>query len=162
MQDRRRLFGLIALISVSLVRTSFVCAQSPTAATTIASATLTINFGGDQLVAATIQQGISDLVGLQPNQVVDVTVQLPAKRAGRTIIVHPLDGGRVIGATNKLVVEADGTISFRFQASGQAGTSQVSLRDGGRELGLQFWVFDLLNPQNNPPAITPATPFPSS
>jgi len=116
-------------------------------------ATATIDFGDNQSVTANSNGAIFDRVGLQPNQVVDVTVQFSPGAAGRTIIAEPLDGGRVIGSTSKLVVAADGTLSFSFQAGHDPGVCQVSLHDGAQEVGLQFWVLDQQNPQENPPVI---------
>jgi len=130
-----------------------LCAQ-----TAVISATATIDFGNNQSVTANSNGTTFDRVGLQPNQVVDVTVQLSPVIAGRTIIVEPLDGGRVIGPASELVVAADGTFSFRFQAGGEPGIYQVTLHDGAQEIGLQFWVLDPQNPQNNPQVLTPSTP----
>jgi hypothetical protein len=153
-----RLVGLAFLASINLSITSAVLGQSalPSPGAGLAfDATATISFGGSQSVTATSNGAVFDRVGLQPNQVVDVTVQFPPEKSGHTIIVEPLDGGCLIGPTNKLVVAADGTFSFRFQAGRDSGDYQVSFHDGAQEIGLQFWVLDLQNPQNNPSVLTP-------
>lgn len=116
-------------------------------------ATATINFGNNQSITANCNGASFDRVGLQPNQVVDVTVQLSAAKAARTIIVEPLDGGRVIGGPAKLIVAVDGSFSFKFQAGRDPGVYQVSLHDAAQEIGLQFWVLDQQHPENNQPVI---------
>src|ERR1700737_1434802 len=108
--------------------------------------TFTVFFNGGSYVVATS----NDLVGLQPNQVVDVAVQFSTDKAGRTIIIEPLDGGQVIGSSNKLVVSTDGTLTFRLQAGHDPGVCQISLHDGAQEMGLQFWVLNQQDPQENP------------
>lgn len=99
-----------------------------------------------------------ELVGLEANDVVDVTVQFPADKAGHTIRIEPLDGGCVVSANDAVFVAADGTVNFRFQAGNSSGRYQISLHDGAEEIGLQFWVLDLVNPQNNPRTLTPTDP----
>ena len=158
MQSAPYRVGVIAVLSFLLIPNSAIWGQSPAP---VPSAAVTIDFGNNQIVNATVLEAISDLIGLQPNQTVNISVQLPKKNAGHAITANLLDGGGIIGS-NKLIVASDGTLTLRFQASAQVGISQVSLRDGAREVGIQFWVLDTLNPQNNPPAITPATPHPSS
>jgi hypothetical protein len=72
--------------------------------------------------------------------------------------------GVLIPATPQVatfIISADGTLTFTFVATNDPGKNQISLRQGSQELGLQFWVFDLQDPQNNPPAITPSDPYPS-
>ena len=123
------------------------------ATTSVVDANITVNSGANQPVMATSHAGVSDRIGLQPDQTVDVTVQLSASKAGRMIMIEPLDGGRLIGAFNQLVVASDGTISFRFQIGHDPGVYQVSLHDGAKELGLQFWVLDSQNPENNPTVV---------
>jgi hypothetical protein len=108
--------------------------------------TFTVFFNGGSYVVATS----NDLVGLQPNQVVDVAVQFSADKGGHTVTAEPLDGGRVIGPSNKLVVAADGTFRFKFQAGQDPGISQINLHDGAQETGLQFWVLNQQDPQENP------------
>ena len=95
---------------------------------------------------------MSEAVALYPGKPVDIVVTFSASRAGHAIAADPLDGGSIIGSHHGLVVAPDGTISFKFKPGNQPGVSQIVLRDGGTEFGLQFWVIDLTNPANNPPA----------
>ena len=50
----------------------------------------------------------------------------------------------------QLVVDANGTIQFPFQAGSDTGIYQVSLRDGAQEVAINFWVLDSETPSNNP------------
>lgn len=125
--------------------------------------------------------GIFALVGLKPDQIVQVTVQYPTSQSLQIVNLAALDGGMVlpptIGPGNlpptataatdiplttlSLAISVDGKLSFTFVATHDPGKNQISLRSGSQEFGLQFWVFDLENPETNPPAITPTTPNPS-
>jgi hypothetical protein len=126
---------------------------------------------------------IFPLVGLQPDQKVQITVQFSLLAQGiqgqffpiglgpngnaPIIQAQALDGGTINGWTPdvtpadvnpgiaNLPVSNSGTITFTFQAAHDPGINQIALRQGSRAMGLQFWV---LGPQNNPPAITPADP----
>lgn len=90
---------------------------------------------------------------MQPRDVIVVTVQFPVANAGENVNVEPLDGGRLSNAAS--AVGDDGVVTFRFQASPNAGQNRVVVRHGLKSLRLQFWVLNPA-PQNNPPVITPA------
>jgi len=143
-----RFIGLAIFASANFLPFQNLLAQLPDL-----TATATINFGDGNVVNATSRRGSFDRVGLLPSQVVSVTVQLPLTKAGDTITIEPLDGGSVIGPSNQAVVAADGTFSFTFQGGQDPGVCQVSLHDGTQEMGLQFWVLNQQNPQENPPVI---------
>lgn len=114
-----------------------------------AEATAVIRAGLAQPVIVKNNDGSFERVGLKRSQMVDITVQYPAAKAGRRIMAMPLDGGRVIAPVS-LVVAGDGVIRFKFQAGNQAGAYQVALHDGAQELGLHFWVLDEQHPEKNP------------
>jgi len=101
---------------------------------------------------------LSDEVGLEPNETVNVTVQLSADDAGQTMTIEPLDGGVVVGGKSSAVVGDDGSLRFGFKAGGLSGRYQVVLRNNALEIGLHFWVLDLANPQNDPSVLTPRNP----
>jgi hypothetical protein len=130
-----------------------------------------------QSVTTSCLNGIFELVGLQPDQVVQVVVQYPTNQALQVVNLEALDGGIIlpptVGPVNpprgpltvpvqpvslSLVISTDGTVVFTLQATHNLGRNQIRLRQGSQELGLQFWVLDPQNPQNNPPAITPDNP----
>jgi hypothetical protein len=116
-------------------------------------ATAAISLPGKQGVATASRKGVFERVGLKHDQTVDVVVQYPGAKVGRTIIAEPLDGGKVIVAAKRLVVAADGTIHFKFCAGHDVGSYQVALHDAAQKLGLQFWVLDEQHPDKNPPEI---------
>jgi len=125
--------------------------------------TFTISFAdGSSVVAAS-----NDLVGLQPNQIVDVMVRIGGGDAGlddpsdKTITIEPLDGGNIVSGSDTVTVTPDNsgtlTFSFSFQAGSDPGVLQISLHgDIPEEIGIQFWVLDPNDPDNNPPVINPA------
>lgn len=120
-----------------------------------ADATVSIDPGTGQLVTVSCHNGNFERVGLRHDQTVDVTVQYSTAATGQSITVEPLDGGQVVAAAKKLLVGADGAIHFKFRVGHTPGIYQVALRNGGQELGLQFWVTDEANPRNNPPVANP-------
>jgi flagellar hook protein FlgE len=120
-----------------------------------ADATASIDVGTGVLVTAYSRHGSFDRVGLRHDQTVDITVQYSTANAGQTITVEPLDGGQIVAPAKNLVVGNDGAIHFKFHAGHQPGVYQIALRNGGQELGLQFWVRDEDHPGNNPRVINP-------
>ena len=128
--------------------------------------TFTISFADGSSVVATS----NDLVGLQPNQVVDVMVRIGGGDAPpegdpppETIIIEPLDGGNIVSGSDTVTVTPDSsgtvTFSFSFQAGSDPGVSQISLHgDIADEIGIQFWVLDPGDPNNNPSCINILTP----
>ena len=113
-----------------------------------------IALGGNKSVTANCFQGLFDRVGLQPNQVVSLSVQLPAALAGRQIIIESLDGGLV--SDTAATVATDGALALQFQAGSQPGMYRVNLRSGPLALGLEFYVLDPTQPENNPAVINPS------
>ena len=119
-------------------------------------ATASIDFGNGQSVTATCHRGGFERVGLRHDQMVDVAVQYSTADAGKSVTVEALDGGQVIAPAKNVVVAADGSIHFKFRVGHAPGAYQIALRNGNRELGLQFWVRDDDQPRNNPPVINPS------
>jgi hypothetical protein len=108
--------------------------------------------GATKAVSLASKDGIFDLVGIAPDQWLAVTVQYPLSQVGHRITAEALDGGHIIStAGTTLLVGADGTIHFQFQAGHGPGFNHIALHDAGDELGLQFWVLDQQNPGRNPP-----------
>lgn len=110
-----------------------------------------ISLGEDQPVITISSGGSFERVGLRQGQMVDIAVQYPVAKAGRSIVAEQLDGGQV--TPGALVVDAEGMIYFQFHAGQEIGVYQVALHDGAQELGLQFWVLDELHPERNPAVI---------
>jgi|ERR1700730_2028352 len=96
-----------------------------------------------QTVVVPCAKGVFALVGLQPDQIIQVTVQYPVVQPtppsvpplanlfvvpGAIINAEPLDGGTVTVPTGGLVVASNGTVTFTFQATHDPGVNQISLR----------------------------------
>jgi hypothetical protein len=118
---------------------------------------LLVNLGPTQAVIASANGQIFPLVGVQPDQTVQVTVQYPPDQALQTVQATPLDGGTISFPPGGTTISADGTITFAFTATHDPGLNQVSLQQGSVELGVEFWVFDNSDPENNPPTVEPVT-----
>jgi hypothetical protein len=150
-----------AVIWITLLHVAILHAQPPNAVLSGSTesnieAAASVDFGANQSVNTSLRRGLSDHIGLHPNQAVKGTIQFPIENAGRVIAIEPLDGGRIIGSVKKSVVGADGTFSFNFQAGNDPGLLQVCLRNGSQEIGLRFWVIDSQNPDSLP-SPTPAS-----
>jgi hypothetical protein len=92
----------------------------------------------------------SALPGLAPGQVVTVTVMFGPEKNGQTIQAFALDGGTLSVPNTGLVADANGNVTFQFQAGNDPGLYQVALRDAIREMGIQFWVINSQAPTENP------------
>jgi hypothetical protein len=127
-----------------------ICGAQQLRGQTTANLSATIQFSNGQTVAL---DDFSDLVGVQPGEVVTVTIQFASKHAGEAIEVGSLDGGWIGNASS--AVSGQGLVTFRFQAPANYGQIRISVRHGLRTLHLLFWVLSS-NPENNPPVVTPA------
>ena len=96
----------------------------------------------------------TDLFGVQPNDVVQISVSTCGPDcAGDVITLQPIDGGTIIGS-NEAVVDQTGYACFSFQAGDSPGVLQLTFLDfGAYFMTAQLWVFDLTDPTNNPPTI---------
>lgn len=111
--------------------------------------------GVEPLKLPSNKQGSFALVGVRPDQLVQVSVQYPVTKTGRLIVAEALDGGQVL-VQGPLVVGLDSIIRFQFRAAHMPGINHIALRDGAQELGLQFWVLDENHPERNPPVVNPS------
>lgn len=128
---------------------------SPAVAQVVEGPEVTIAFNSGQSAKARTLNGAAEQVGLKANEVVDLAVNYGSAKSGTAITAIPLDGGRIVGPTSKLIVDRDGFLSFKFQAGKEVGVYQVALHEGAKEIGLQFWVLDEQNPKRNPPVLRP-------
>ncbi len=88
-----------------------------------------------------------------------MTIHLGPVDVGGTVQIESLDGGAInSGSSSSGLVAGDGSLTFTFRATSNAGQDRIVIRAASKTLRLQFWVFDLQNPQNNPPVITPGNP----
>ena len=98
------------------------------------------------------KQGSFALVGVRPDQLVQVSVQYPVIKTGHRIVAEALDGGQIL-VEGPMVVGLDSTIRFQFRAAHMTGINHIALHDGAQELGIQFWVLDESHPERNPPVV---------
>jgi len=136
---------------------SGVSAAPPTAPGRLPAAdlvTTTIALNPGQSIALSSKRGSFALVGVRPDQLVQVTVKYPALKTARTITAEALDGGQVL-KPGPMRVGLDGAIHFEFRAGRSPGINHVALHDRARELGLQFWVLDAQHPERNPVVVNP-------
>lgn len=95
------------------------------------------------------------LVGIRPNELVEIALQFSTQWAQRLLSVEALDGGRVLAKRN-VVVAADGTASVRFLVGHDPGLYRLSITGAGAPALLRFWVPDPENSRANPPVLVPA------
>jgi len=143
-----RFVGLAVFASATFFLSEQLLAQTVDATATVQA---TIQFSNGQSVTVT---DFSNLIGVQPNDFVNITIQFTPDAIGEPVIVEALDGGPVSTGSSIRVVEADGSLSFAFLAAANPGPKSIGIRGGAGTFRLQFWVLDLANPQNNPPVIT--------
>jgi hypothetical protein len=94
-------------------------------------------------------RGVTSRVGLDPGQVVTITLQFPPNRIADKVVLEPLDGG-VVFAPGLPALSAAGILQFQFQANQNPGLTQVRVGLGADDFGLQFYVLDSKHPGNNP------------
>lgn len=91
-------------------------------------------------------QGLMAPAELALDQTANITLQFLAQRAGQTITVTPLDGGKILAPTETLTISAQGSVTFGFRASGTIGLYRL-LVGGMEQCELRFYAFD----PNRPP-----------
>jgi hypothetical protein len=138
----------------------FVPAPPPTSPdnATAPATTVIIAYTQDQgITAKGDDQGpVQKLAGLQPDQIVTVTVQYGTDKTGHLIDADALDGGQIQTPPQSLVVDNQGNLTLVFKVGHEPGLYQLALRDGStQELGVQFWVIDNQLPADNPAVATP-------
>jgi len=177
-----RLQRSLSVVFIFLVILSLgtVVAQlpSPTPADSPDPPYATVTYSDGSSVVSPGAGGSYGLVGLQAGQLIQVVVQLAPSHALQLYTIEALDGGAVLppessaapptgqqalcsvcfGFTLPQITSDTATLSFTFVPGSEPGAYRVVLQQGARATVLQFWVPDPQNPQNDPPAITPATP----
>jgi hypothetical protein len=114
----------------------------------------TVSLGLGKIVNPQRHKVTFEKVGLEPQQIVAVTLQYPVALAGRPASIEPLDGGKVITSGQNLIIGADGTLRFEYQAGANPGLYQIRVHYDVQAIALQFWVFDHAHLDNTPPVLT--------
>jgi hypothetical protein len=149
----------VSFVTSRSLRSTGVPATPPTATNGLLlpeQVSATVQLRPTQSIAISSKRGIFALVGVKPDQLVEIAVQYPALHAGRSINAESLDGGQVL-LQGPLLVGADGAIHFQFRAGHSPGINHVALHERAQELGLQFWVLDEQHPEKNPPVVNPGS-----
>jgi hypothetical protein len=84
----------------------------------------------------------SESLPMQPNDVVNVTLQFAAEAVGQTVTIEPSNGASVSTGSNIVVIGADGRITFAFHAPVAASTSAVAIKSDTSSTALTFSVSD--------------------
>jgi hypothetical protein len=85
--------------------------------------------------------GVVPMLMVRPNQTVPVTLQFPSAQAGTSVAVTPLDGGRISGGGNGVVLPT-GQMLFTFSPGAMPGRYRVMVYLPGQQHLLEFYVVD--------------------
>lgn len=86
-------------------------------------------------------RGIMEPVGVPLGNVVEISLEFPKTMVGYPVVIVPLDGGQISASMQPLVVAANGTVDFRFEAGSTAGLYRLRVR-GAQPCELQLYAFD--------------------
>jgi len=84
----------------------------------------------------------SEPVGIQPNELVNITIQFGPDAIGGPVIVEAIHGGPTSVGSSIPVIGADGTLSFTFLAPAHPGAKTI----GSTSFLLQFSVVNANRP----------------
>src|SRR2546423_3209550 len=88
--------------------------------------------------------GVAGRIGVNLNQVVPVTLQFPADKAGMPVAVGSLDGGEILGS--HAVVLPTGKVLFTFRAP-EPGVYRLMVELSGEQHRIEFYVIDPSRPR---------------
>ena len=146
------LTGLAALASVMFCLSPYGSAQVANDPTTRKKRpVVAISFADGKSLTTSAEGGLSDLVALQPDEVVNIQLKFPLSAAKQRIVVQSLDGGFASGTKN--AVDADGCLNVTFQAGGSPGLNRILVINQGISSILRFWVINTAEPSANPPQL---------
>jgi hypothetical protein len=146
------LTGLAGLASVMFCSAPYALAQvANDPATREKRPIVAICFADGKSLTTSAEGGLSDLVALQPDEVVKLQLNFPLSAAKQRIVVQSLDGGFASGTEN--TVDADGTLNVTFQAGASPGLNRILVINQGTSSILRFWVTNTSDPTANPPQL---------
>ncbi len=134
----------------SLVRAQDGDGLEPEASRALAA---TVDYGNDAIFQPPKHNTAFERLGLQPQQVLTITVEFPVDLAGQVITAEPLDGGILTLPEEGLIVGSDGNVTFQFQASDSCGACRVAVHQADDLNFLQLWIVDPGHPENTPPGL---------
>jgi hypothetical protein len=142
--------GLALLASGLFGLSSGARAQGEPQAIVSRALAATVDYGGDNIFNPAKTSTDFEPLGLLPEQMLTITVQFPSELAGQPMIVESLDRG-TLTPENGLFVDADGKVTFQFQAGNAFGACRVVVHQPDDSNFLQFWVVDPAHPEDTPP-----------
>jgi hypothetical protein len=134
---------ILASLGLSSIALHEASAQSPIAVPGQSAAPLEViatNGAGRDKHLPSIN-GVVPMLMVRLNQVVPVTLQFPSAQAGIAVAVTPLDGGRISGGGNGLVLPT-GQMLFTFSPGAMPGRYRVMVYLPGQQHLLEFYVVD--------------------
>ena len=111
---------------------------------------VTVDYGNDNIFTPEKTSTDFQQLGVDPEQILTITVQFPSELAGQPMIVEALDGGTPSIPEGGLFVGSDGRVTFQFQAGDGFGACRVAVHQPDDSNFLQFWVVDPAHPENTP------------
>ena len=143
-----RTFTLFAVLLVGDSKVAFSQAAGPTPSPS-GLEIIAINGAGKEKRLPSIN-GVVPMIMVRPNQVVPVTLQFPADKAGTPVALTPLDGGRINGGTPTVL--PTGKVVLTFTPGVLPGRYRVMVYTPAEQHLLEFYVVDPANPPFRPPA----------
>jgi hypothetical protein len=126
---------ILSILAIELLVGQLALSQTP-------DVSATVQFSTGETFAIT---DTSTSIGLQPNELVNVTIQFAADAVGEPVVVEAPDGGTTSVGSSIPVVGADGTLTFAFVAPSHGGQNSICIRTGSRSFCLQFSVAEPAN-----------------
>jgi hypothetical protein len=152
--------GLAFLVSINFFASFDLCAWVPSPGIldppTVPFAT--VSYGdGKTLSVPFAENNNFDLIGVYPDQILQINLKFPTSNAGQIISMGLADGGTITTPTvaGALVVSPDGTVAIGFQAPHDPGEYRVWFSFGSIESVLPLYVLDPIRaarPQRFPTA----------
>ena len=144
--------GLAALASVMFCSVRYASAQMANDPVTREKRpVVAISFADGKSLTTSAEGGLSDLVALQPDEVVNIQLNFSLSAAKQRVVVQSLDGGFASGTKN--IADADGTLNVTFQAGASPGLNRILVINQGTSSILRFWVINTSDPTANPPQL---------
>jgi hypothetical protein len=132
---------LLVCIVVALAGLNNARAQAPAPGENTISIEVIARNGADKEKHRFSQDGVVPPFVVRPNQTVPVTLQFPTTTAGMPVAATPLDGGRIAGGDNGVVLPT-GRWLFSFSPGAMFGRYRVTVYTPGQQYALEFYVAD--------------------
>ena len=144
---------LAFLVSVHLTISTTARAQDDGGPQPILSRALaaTVDYGNDNVFQPSKSNTDFQRLGLDPGQLLTITVQFPVDQAGQAMIVEPLDGGLLSLPDGGFFVDSEGNVTFQFQAIDSFGACRIAVHQPDDSNFIYLWVVDPEHPENTPP-----------